>query len=100
MMGASMLEVLGTLLSITALSKKSRSTKWRGIIFARPHLLALLTIIISFLCFFCGTRTSWPAGSSADRFMGAILKPGLFISEKDPVILLIGICFDWFGGVE
>ena len=52
MMGASMLEVLGTLLSITALSNKSRSTKLRKIIFARPHLLALLTIIISFLCFF------------------------------------------------
>ena len=51
-MGASMLEVLGTLLSITALSNKSRSTKLRKIIFARPHLLALLTIIISFLCFF------------------------------------------------
>ena len=32
--------------------------------------------------------------------MGAILKSGLFISEIDPVILLIRICFDWFGGVE
>ena len=53
MMGASMLEVLGTLLSITALSNKSRSTKLRKIIFCSSsparvvddhHLVPLLLL--------------------------------------------------------
>lgn len=49
-----MLELLGTLLSTT-------------------DLAALFTTKISFLCFFCGTSTSCPAGSSAALFIGAIL---------------------------